>query len=312
MISCTEFIPAYSELFSYLDKKYGRAEVDKFWEYLFAPTGDGVPLINFLVKEGIRGCYSYWAGTLNEEAADFTIYLNEKAGWYHSVMHHCPSKGRLLELEKELGITPYPDYCLHCDHYRSAIEKAGLKYIYNFIGTDRAACSELVYDPKIFDGRMIIDENTVIMDRRAGDNEYFHPDFHSSMNMGIHYIGENYGFEGVKEYLKQYTDNVYANLKKDIAQRGLVAIEEKIRDTYKKEKAEDLLIIEGADGSLNVTVKSCPAVLHLKKTGRSVSPWYRYTTELVMNNLASAADADFSLHYYNETDGSTSYSFKKR
>ena len=312
MISCTEFIPAYSELFSYLDKKYGRAEVDKFWEYLFAPTGDGVPLINFLVKEGIRGCYSYWAGTLNEEAADFTIYLNEKAGWYHSVMHHCPSKGRLLELEKELGITPYPDYCLHCDHYRSAIEKAGLKYIYNFIGTDRAACSELVYDPKIFDGRMIIDENTVIMDRRAGDNEYFHPDFHSSMNMGIHYIGENYGFEGVKEYLKQYTDNIYANLKKDIAQRGLVAIEEKIRDTYKKEKAEDLLIIEGADGSLNVTVKSCPAVLHLKKTGRSVSPWYRYTTELVMNNLASAADADFSLHYYNETDGSTSYSFKKR
>ena len=312
MISCTEFIPAYSELFSYLDKKYGRAEVDKFWEYLFAPTGDGVPLINFLVKEGIRGCYSYWAGTLNEEAADFTIYLNEKAGWYHSVMHHCPSKGRLLELEKELGITPYPDYCLHCDHYRSAIEKAGLKYIYNFIGTDSAACSELVYDPKIFDGRMIIDENTVIMDRRAGDNEYFHPDFHSSMNMGIHYIGENYGFEGVKEYLKQYTDNIYANLKKDIAQRGLVAIEEKIRDTYKKEKAEDLLIIEGADGSLNVTVKSCPAVLHLKKTGRSVSPWYRYTTELVMNNLASAADADFSLHYYNETDGSTSYSFKKR
>ena len=312
MISCTEFIPAYSELFSYLDKKYGRAEVDKFWEYLFAPTGDGVPLINFLVKEGIRGCYSYWAGTLNEEAADFTIYLNEKAGWYHSVMHHCPSKGRLLDLKKELGITPYPDYCLHCDHYRSAIEKAGLKYIYNFIGTDRAACSELVYDPKIFDGRMIIDENTVIMDRRAGDNEYFHPDFHSSMNMGIHYIGENYGFEGVKEYLKQYTDNIYANLKKDIAQRGLVAIEEKIRDTYKKEKAEDLLIIESADGSLNVTVKSCPAVSHLKKTGRSVSPWYRYTTELVMNNLASAADADFSLHYYNETDGSTSYSFKKR
>ena len=27
MISCTEFIPAYSELFSFLDEEYGRAEV---------------------------------------------------------------------------------------------------------------------------------------------------------------------------------------------------------------------------------------------------------------------------------------------
>ena len=312
MISCTEFIPAYSELFSYIENKGGKDAVPLFWDYLFKPDGNGIPLINFVRAEGIRGCYSYWSGTLNEEAADFTMRLNEKAGWFTIDMHRCPSKGRLLELKDELGITPYPKYCLHCDYYRSAVKAEGLEYIYNFSGQDKASCSILIYNPKVFDGRIIVDENTLVTDRRAADNEYFHPDFHSSMNMGIHYIGENYGFEGVKEYLKQYTDNIYANLNKDIAQRGLVAIEEKIRDTYKKEKAEDLLIIESSDGSLNVTVKSCPAVLHLKKTGRSVSPWYRYTTELVMNNLASAADADFSLHYYNETDGSTSYSFKKR
>ena len=35
MISCTEFIPAYSELFTYLEDKYGRDEVDVFWDYLF-------------------------------------------------------------------------------------------------------------------------------------------------------------------------------------------------------------------------------------------------------------------------------------
>ena len=48
MISCTEFIPAYSELFTFLENKYGRAEVDNFWEYLFKPTGDGIPLVNFV------------------------------------------------------------------------------------------------------------------------------------------------------------------------------------------------------------------------------------------------------------------------
>ena len=73
MISCTEFIPAYSELFTFLAQKQGRAEVDKFWAYLFEPDGNGIPLVNFVEKEGIRGCYSYWAGSLNEEAADFSM-----------------------------------------------------------------------------------------------------------------------------------------------------------------------------------------------------------------------------------------------
>ena len=54
MIPCTEFIPAYSELFAFLEELYGRAEVDNFWTYLFIPDGKGIPLINFLEKEGYR------------------------------------------------------------------------------------------------------------------------------------------------------------------------------------------------------------------------------------------------------------------
>ena len=70
MISCTEFIPAYSELFTFLDKKYGREEVNRLWDFLFAPTGKGIPLINFAKKDGLKGCVDYWTGTLTEEAAD--------------------------------------------------------------------------------------------------------------------------------------------------------------------------------------------------------------------------------------------------
>lgn len=125
MISCTEFIPCYSELFTYLEEKHGREEVDRFWEFLFEPDGKSIPLINFLKEEGVHGCWTYWTGTLNEEAADFTMYLNEKRGFYFLNMHHCPSKGRLLSLQDEIGIEPYHDYCLHCDHYRAAAEKAG-------------------------------------------------------------------------------------------------------------------------------------------------------------------------------------------
>ena len=311
MISCTEFIPAYSELFTYLENKHGRAEVDRFWKYLFVPDGKGIPLIGFVEREGIAGCYSYWSGTLNEEAADFTMYLNEKRGFFYSEMHRCPSKGRLLELKDKIGITPYHDYCLHCDSYRSAVEKVGLKYIYNFQGIEKAACSMLIYDPKIFDGRVIIDEDTKIMDRKASENEYFHRDFHSSMNMGIEYLGMNYGTEAVKEYLETYTCNVYKKVIEDIKNRGLSAIADMIRDTYKKEKAENALTVLTDGNLLEVYISACPAVTHLHKTGREVSHWFPYTTETVMEVLAQAAGCRFAMLSYDEATGKARYRFEK-
>ena len=193
MISCTEFIPAYSELFTFLADTYGRGEVARLWDYLFQPDGKGIPLVNFVKEHGIRGCWEYWSGTLTEEACDCTMYLNERAGWFLIKMHRCPSKGRLLDLEKSAGIRPYPEYCLHCDHYRSAVESVGLKYLYNFTGTERASCSMLIYDPGVFDGRVIADENTQKREIRSADLEYFHPDFHSSLNMGIEYLGSRHG-----------------------------------------------------------------------------------------------------------------------
>ncbi len=311
MISCTEFIPAYSELFTYLENKYGRDEVDRFWDYLFKPDGKGIPLINHIKKSGIRGCFTYWKESLNEEAADFTMYLNEKRGYFLIEMHSCPSKGRLLRLKDEIGIVPYHDYCLHCDSYRAAVEQCGLKYIYNFNGMDKASCSILIYNPDVFDGRVIVDEDTEIMDRKASDNEYFHKDFHSSMNMGIEYIGSKYGMTDVSEYLVMYTEDVYKTEIENIKKNGLCAIKDKIQDTYIKEKAEDAVSFELTENKLCVSVKYCPAVRHLKATGRKVSDWYRYTTEIVMEELAKAGGFTFQMKSYDEETGSCEYAFTK-
>ena len=309
MISCTEFIPAYSELFSFLEERHGRAEVDNFWTYLFKPDGKGIPLVNFVKRQGIRGCFNYWAGSLNEEAADFTMYLNEKRGFYKLKMHRCPSKGRLLALKESIGITPYHDYCLHCDHYRAAVAEVGLDYIFDCTDTDKAACSILITDPKIFDGRVIVDENTEIMDRRAADNEYFHRDFHSSTNRGIHYLGEKYGKSHVVDYLTQYTRHVYGHL--GIAKAGLDGIEALIRDTYRKEKAEDALTITKTENGFTVEIAYCPAVKHLHSIGREVSPWFRYTTEVVMATLAAECGARFEILSYDEESGASRYIFTK-
>ncbi len=311
MVSCTEFIPYYSELFSYLEEKHGREEVEQFWEFLFQPAEDGIPLINFIKKEGIHGCWSYWSGSLNEEAADFTMYLNEKRGFYLLKMHRCPSKGRLLTLEEEIGLKPYPHYCLHCDYYRRAIETIGLKYIYNFQGIEQAACSVLIYDDKVFDGRVIIDEDTMIMDRRASDNEYFHKDFHTGPNNGLEYLGTKFGLEEVIEFLERYTQNVNGRTIEAMKRDGLVAIADMIRDTYRKEKSEDALSITMEPDRLLVKIAYCPGVKHLRATGRTVSPLYRYNTEIVMKTLAEAGGYRFTMESYDEETGAAAYRFEK-
>lgn len=309
MISCTEFIPAYSELFTFLDENYGRGEVDRFWEYLFKPNGTGIPLINHLKEEGIKGCYSYWGGSLNEEAADFSMYLNEKDGWFKIAMHRCPSKGRLLELKDKIGITPYPDYCLHCDHYRESVEKVGLEYIYDFCGTDKASCSILIYDPKKFPKKLVIDKDTLQMHRSAADNEYFHKDFHSSLNNGIQYLGETYGEQTVRTFLRRFTNNVHRNTIEEIKAKGILAIEEHITDTYKKEKCTDVLKITKDADKTTVEIAYCPAVKHLTETGRTVTEWFSLTTEVIMQVFAESAELTFEMEEYDASTGKAKYSF---
>lgn len=239
------------------------------------------------------------------------MYLNVKRGFFYNVMYHCPSKGRLLELKDTIGITPYHDYCLHCDSYRYAAEKVGLKYIYNFDGIDHAACSMLIYDPNVFDGRVIIDEDTLIMERKAADNEYFHRDFHSSMNMGLEYLGKKFGEAELVDFLRTYTRNVYKPIIAEISEKGLAAIETKILDTYVKEHATDAVKTCIDSNKLHVEIMYCPAVKHLKATGRVVSAWYPYSTSVVMEELAKAAAAAFSMESYDPETGAAVYTFEK-
>ena len=309
MISCVEFIPCYSELFSFLDENYTHKEVENFWKYLFEPDGKGIPLINYAKKDGLRGCFNYWKGTLTEEASNVTMRINEKNGWSSSHMYYCPSKGRLLELQKEIGLVPYYDYCGHCDYYRAALEKVGLTWIRNHLYVDKAECSRVIYDPKVFNGIMTMDENTETFEMRADQVEYFHPDFHSSMNMGIHYLGETHGEEKLKEFLTRYTKNVYVKTIEKMKDNPLGAIEEKIRETYSLEKADDILEIVNDGKSLRVKVEYCPAVKHLKKTGREVSKWFSYTTKGVMQTLADIANLKFDFISYDEQTGKAEYLF---
>ena len=140
MISCTQFIPAYSEGFKFLETLGGRAEVEQFWaelshRYLKDSLG------KLVAEQGLKGCFAYWSHALNEEAADFTMTLDEEEGEFSILMNHCPSKGMLLDMKH---LVPYPSYCDHCSAlYRPVVEKHGYTY-QEEVDAEHAKCKIII------------------------------------------------------------------------------------------------------------------------------------------------------------------------
>jgi hypothetical protein len=138
MISCTEFIPAYSEGFKYFELIGGRPELEKFWSYLSELYLRNT-LSKMVAEEGLEGCNTYWSHSLNEEAADFKMVLDEIKGEFSIDMIKCPSKGMLNELT---FMEPYHSYCDHCPAlYRPIIERQGYTYDEDSTNCYRASCT---------------------------------------------------------------------------------------------------------------------------------------------------------------------------
>lgn len=145
MISCTEFIPTYSELFKFIEDNEGYEGVVKYWEFVSDKYVAGM-LGKEIEKSGLAGCFDYWAKALNEEAADFTMTLDPDEGLFEIDMHYCPSKGRLIKIE---GLEPYHDYCGHCDLlYRRVVERYGFEYGFDAANCDKAMCKLSVREKK--------------------------------------------------------------------------------------------------------------------------------------------------------------------
>ena len=129
--------------------------------------------------------------------------------------------------------------------------------------------------------------------------------------MGIDYVGHIHGVDSLVEYLVRYTKNVYKKVIGATKTDALGAIEEKIRETYKLEKSEDALTITNDGTKLNVKISYCPAVKHLRATGRDVSEYFSYSTEVVMQTLADAAGISFRMISYDNESGAAEYEFTK-
>lgn len=142
MVSCTEFIPLYSELFKFIEEKSNHDAVVKYWEYIsdiYVAEHLG-PLVR---DKGMEGCWDYWSMTLTEEAADIIRVYDEEKQEITNHMRYCPSKGMLLKLAH---MDPYYDYCGHCNVlYTRVLEKYGILFERDNTNVDHAECRSRLY-----------------------------------------------------------------------------------------------------------------------------------------------------------------------
>ena len=149
------------------------------------------------------------------------------------------------------------------------------------------------------------------MTRSAQDNKYLHRDFHISCDVGINYIGEHYGLEGVQAYIRQYADAYLAPLVASVRSEGLEPLAQYFHDLYEAEEAGDQLEMILHDKTLEVHILACPAVSHMRKNGHTPSVWYRQTTDTLYARLAENTGLGFVLDSYDPVSGAASFHFEK-
>jgi len=149
-----------------------------------------------------------------------------------------------------------------------------------------------------------------IIERKASDNKYLHKDFHGALSVGLDYIAEHFGEDAVREYLWDFGVSFYGPLKKALAERGLVALEEYFTNIYNDEKADFKITL--SHDELLVEVAACPAVMHMRKQNYKVSPLFVETSKTVNEAICDGTPFAAELTEYDEQTGKSIQRFYRR
>lgn len=315
MISCTEFIPLYSEFFKYLDKQGGYDEVLKYWYHISDTSiGDKTNPHSMAYHcerlGGYQGAKAYWSHTVSEEACDTYSVEDKNYPYSYSEMRYCPSRAML---NSYTHITPYENYCEHCKIiYSRVLEKYGAVYERDHSMVHEAKCSSVLYEagnPPPADYKEPKEGRKVGGCKREG-KKYLHRDFHLLGDNALKYCGDNYGDEAVIGFLKQFAVDYYAPRIAEMKEGGLPAVKAWLEKIYEIEEASEVLHAELEGDVLTFTIDKCPVIEYMHGLNQQPSPYYIEQTRTLYAAIAEAAGFQFELEYYNE-DGAAKFKFFK-
>ncbi|MBQ5777604.1 MAG: hypothetical protein IIV97_02165 [Oscillospiraceae bacterium] len=323
MISCTEFIPLYSEFFNYLEEREGPSAVMDYWFHISDESLGDLTNPHSLASNcekygGFEGAKRYWGHTLTEEACDLISIRDENKRFAASHMRYCPSRGMLNAFEH---IEPYHNYCEHCNViYARVLEKYGVEYVRDTTEIEHAACRSCYYEkgnPPDIDWRHMTDEDYHSFDGQEGvtvadisreGKKYLHRDFHLSGDNALAYCGDKFGDDAVIGFLNTYVEHYYAPVIEKIKKEGLPALCEWIENLYTIEEAPEVLHTELSDKKLTVTIDKSPVIEYMRSLNQEPSKYYIEETRTLYKRIAELCAMKFDLEYYNE-DGGTKFTF---
>ena len=315
MISCTEFIPLYSEFFKYLDKQGGYDEVLKYWYHISDTSiGDKTNPHSMAYHcermGGYKGAKAYWSHTSTEEACHTYGVSDPDYPYSYSEMIRCPSRGMLNSFKH---ITPYEHYCDHCDViYSRVLEKYGMVYERDHSRVHEAKCTSLLYEagnPPPADYKEPKEGRKYGETKREGQ-KYLHRDFHLLGDNALKYCGDNYGDEAVIAFLKHFAVYYFAPKIEEMKQGGLPAVKAWLEKIYEVEESSEVLHAELDGDVLTFTIDKCPVIAYMHSLNQEPSKYYIEQTRTLYAAIAEAAGFKFELEYYNE-DGAAKFKFFK-
>lgn len=316
MISCTEFIPMYSEFFKFLDKRGGGYDaVLEYWYHISDTSlGDETnphSMVSFIKKYGgFDGAMKYWGHTTTEEACDSYGVRDDEQRYSYGHMRYCPSRGMLNSLKH---IEPYENYCEHCKIiYSRVLEKYGCVYERDHSKVWNAECESVLYEagnPPPADYKEP-KEGRIVSDVKREGMKYLHRDFHLLGDNALRYCADKFGEDAVVEFMKDYTEAFYSPQIAEFKKEGLSALKTWIEKIYEVEEASEVLHCELEEDRLTVTIDYCPVIKYMRELNQQPSPYYIEETRTHYATIAEASGFGFELEYYNE-DGGTKFIFTK-
>jgi hypothetical protein len=206
----------------------------------------------------------------------------------------------------------------------------------DYRGNECAKCREVIFDPDKSKGdpQEILDlmykcelegckfaedpskcpmnhPGTMTLHTTSDAYKYLHPDFHVSMAHCLRYGYEQYGEEGLKEYLRQFTLAFHQPLLSKVKEAGLSAIADYLTWLYSEEEAPDALQMALAEDALDVTVLYSPAVKHFKFRNFTPHPCYEMGTSAVYDVIAKESGIGFEMLSYDHETGAAKFRFFK-
>ena len=315
MISCTEFIPMYSEFFKYLDKKGGYDAVLQYWYHISDTSlGDKTnphSMVSFIEKlGGYDGAKAYWGHTTTEEACDIYSVDDPINRYSYSEMRYCPSRGMLNDLKH---ITPYENYCEHCKIiYSRVLEKYGVVYERDHSRVCEARCSSLLYEKgnRPTGDYTAPGEGRQVSTLKREGLKYLHRDFHLLGDVALKYCAEHFGEEEVVGFIRDFTLAYYAPQIENFKKEGLTAVKQWIEKAYEVEEASEVLHTTLEEDKLTVEIDFCPVIAFMESLNQKPSKYFIEETRTLYATVAQACGYAFDMEYYHD-NGATKFTFKK-